>query len=294
MNILILGGTRLFGKVLVRNLIERGHNVTIATRGLTQDSYGDLVTRIIIDRENKKSIEKALEGKYFDIIYDNLCYSPNSARDLYDVIEDKTDRYIIISSSAVYKFNKNIKEEEFNPYIYKVIYGDRNDFSYAEGKRLSEAVVFQNYNIKTVAVRFPVVLSKDDYTKRLYSYVENNILNKSTNINNIDSNLSFISDKEAGDFLAWLSNVDYVGPINAASYGSITIKEIIEYIEKSTGKKMIISSDGINGKYNGIFDSNLDISRVESLGYKFNNIKEYIFNLLEYYTDICITKFFQS
>lgn len=294
MNILILGGTRLLGKVLVRNLIERGHNVTIATRGLTQDSYGDLVTRIIIDRENKKSIEKALEGKYFDIIYDNLCYSPNSARDLCDVIEDKTDRYIIISSSAVYKFNKNIKEEEFNPYIYKVIYGDRNDFSYAEGKRLSEAVVFQNYNIKTVAVRFPVVLSKDDYTKRLYSYVENNILNKSTNINNIDSNLSFISDKEAGDFLAWLSNVDYVGPINAASYGSITIKEIIEYIEKSTGKKMIISSDGINGKYNGIFDSNLDISRVESLGFKFNNIKEYIFNLLEYYTDICITKFFQS
>lgn len=294
MNILILGGTRLFGKVLVRNLIERGHNVTIATRGLTQDSYGDLVTRIIIDRENKKSIEKALEGKYFDIIYDNLCYSPNSARDLCDVIEDKTDRYIIISSSAVYKFNKNIKEEEFNPYIYKVIYGDRNDFSYAEGKRLSEAVVFQNYNIKTVAVRFPVVLSKDDYTKRLYSYVENNILNKSTNINNIDSNLSFISDKEAGDFLAWLSNVDYVGPINAASYGSITIKEIIEYIEKSTGKKMIISSDGINGKYNGIFDSNLDIYRVESLGFKFNNIKEYIFNLLEYYTDICITKFFQS
>ena len=294
MNILILGGIRLFGKVLVRNLIERGHNVTIATRGLTQDSYGDLVTRIIIDRENKKSIEKALEGKYFDIIYDNLCYSPNSARDLCDVIEDKTDRYIIISSSAVYKFNKNIKEEEFNPYIYKVIYGDRNDFSYAEGKRLSEAVVFQNYNIKTVAVRFPVVLSKDDYTKRLYSYVENNILNKSTNINNIDSNLSFISDKEAGDFLAWLSNVDYVGPINAASYGSITIKEIIEYIEKSTGKKMIISSDGINGKYNGIFDSNLDISRVESLGFKFNNIKEYIFNLLEYYTDICITKFFQS
>ena len=294
MNILILGGTRLFGKVLVRNLIERGHNVTIATRGLTQDSYGDLVTRIIIDRENKKSIEKALEGKYFDIIYDNLCYSPNSARDLCDVIEDKTDRYIIISSSAVYKFNKNIKEEEFNPYIYKVIYGDRNDFSYAEGKRLSEAVVFQNYNIKTVAVRFPVVLSKDDYTKRLYSYVENNILNKSTNINNIDSNLSFISDKEAGDFLAWLSNVDYVGPINAASYGSITIKEIIEYIEKSTGKKMIISSDGINGKYNGIFNSNLDISRVESLGFKFNNIKEYILNLLEYYTDICITKFFQS
>ena len=85
-----------------------------------------------------------------------------------------------------------------------------------------------------------------------------------------------------------------MGPINAASYGSITIKEIIEYIEKSTGKKMIISSDGINGKYNGIFNSNLDISRVESLGFKFNNIKEYIFNLLEYYTDICITKFFQS
>lgn len=65
MNILILGGTRLFGKVLVRNLIERGHNVTIATRGLTQDSYGDLVTRIIIDRENKKKYWKSFRRKVF-------------------------------------------------------------------------------------------------------------------------------------------------------------------------------------------------------------------------------------
>jgi nucleoside-diphosphate-sugar epimerase len=33
MNILILGGTRFWGKELVKNLINNGHSITIATRG---------------------------------------------------------------------------------------------------------------------------------------------------------------------------------------------------------------------------------------------------------------------
>lgn len=35
MNILILGGTRFFGIDTVHELLRKGHDVTIATRGLT-------------------------------------------------------------------------------------------------------------------------------------------------------------------------------------------------------------------------------------------------------------------
>ena len=50
MNCLVLGGTKFFGKHLVRTLIENGNTVTIATRGKTPDPFGAEVGRILTDR----------------------------------------------------------------------------------------------------------------------------------------------------------------------------------------------------------------------------------------------------
>mgnify|MGYP000381006429 CR=1 FL=1 len=55
MNILVIGGTRFFGIHMVNKLLEQGHEVTIATRGKTPDSYGDKVERITIQRTNEES-----------------------------------------------------------------------------------------------------------------------------------------------------------------------------------------------------------------------------------------------
>ena len=44
--VLVLGGTRFFGKHLVEVLLQAGHDVTIATRGVTEDSFGSAVKRI--------------------------------------------------------------------------------------------------------------------------------------------------------------------------------------------------------------------------------------------------------
>jgi nucleoside-diphosphate-sugar epimerase len=54
MRILVFGGTRYFGKRLVQKLISAGRDVTIATRGLTADSFGTNVKRLIVDRENQQ------------------------------------------------------------------------------------------------------------------------------------------------------------------------------------------------------------------------------------------------
>lgn len=37
MKILVFGGTRFFGKKLVERLVSEGHEVTIGTRGKTED-----------------------------------------------------------------------------------------------------------------------------------------------------------------------------------------------------------------------------------------------------------------
>ncbi|WP_249685888.1 NAD-dependent epimerase/dehydratase family protein, partial [Bacillus velezensis] len=68
---LVLGGIRLFGKHLVEALLKDGHDVTIATSGITEDSFGGTVKRLIVDREDEKQLASCLEGKSYDIVYDN-------------------------------------------------------------------------------------------------------------------------------------------------------------------------------------------------------------------------------
>ena len=50
MNILVIGGTRFFGIPMIEELLKSGHDVTIATRGLSADSFGSRVKRLILDR----------------------------------------------------------------------------------------------------------------------------------------------------------------------------------------------------------------------------------------------------
>ncbi|HAH19042.1 MAG TPA: NAD-dependent epimerase, partial [Eubacterium sp.] len=74
MNILVIGGTRFFGIPMVDDLLKKGHEVTIATRGMAKDKYGDKVNRIIFDRCNADSIKTQLSNKHFDVVIDKIAY----------------------------------------------------------------------------------------------------------------------------------------------------------------------------------------------------------------------------
>ena len=65
MKIFVIGGTRYFGIHMINKLLEQGHEITIATRGKTPDSYGDRVNHIVIQRTNEESMREALQGKHF-------------------------------------------------------------------------------------------------------------------------------------------------------------------------------------------------------------------------------------
>jgi len=79
LNILVLGGTRLFGKKLVELCLQNGHNVTILTRGQSGNPFGTKVKQLIVNRDDADSLSQALSSTTWDIVYDNICYSPNEA-----------------------------------------------------------------------------------------------------------------------------------------------------------------------------------------------------------------------
>ncbi|MFC9447705.1 NAD-dependent epimerase/dehydratase family protein [Bacillus cereus] len=282
--VLVLGGTRFFGKHLVESLLQGGHDVTIATRGVTEDSFGHAVKRLIVDREDERLLRECLEDKSYDIVYDNLCYSSNAAKMVCEVLKGKTKKYIMTSSMAVYELALDLVEEHFNPYEYAIAYGDRNDFNYSEGKRLAEAVLFQYATFSVVAVRFPVVIGENDYTKRLQFYVECVVNGKPIVVDRLDGILSFIHEKEAGEFLAWCGMENVEGPINACSNGVVSTEEIIHFIEEKTGIKALIQEAGENiAPYNEVTNCTLHNGKAREFGFLFRELKPEMKNVLKHY-----------
>lgn len=86
--------------------------------------------------------------------------------------------------------------------------------------------------------------------------------------------MGFIRSDEAGRFLAFLADKDVCGAINGSSDGTISIREIIEYVEKRTGTKAIIDQKGENAPYNGEPEYSINTEKAGSLGFRFSVLQE--------------------
>ena len=100
MKVLVLGGTRFFGKHMVSKLLEAGHDVTVATRGRAADPFGDKVRRLTVERTDGESLGKALAGQWYDAVCDSLAYCSNDVKALLDHVE--CGRYVMTSTASVY------------------------------------------------------------------------------------------------------------------------------------------------------------------------------------------------
>jgi nucleoside-diphosphate-sugar epimerase len=136
-------------------------------------------------------------------------------------------------------------------------------------------------------VRYPIVMGENDYTGRLDFYIEHIRDQKPMNIDDMDTKMAFIYEKDAGDFIAYLAEHFVSGPINGCSKEAVKISDIIELIEKRLGKKAVISQTGDNAPYNGIEDTlSFSTEKAESIGYRFRELKEWLYPLIDFKTEI--------
>lgn len=286
MKILVIGGTRFFGIHMVNELLNNGHDVTIATRGYASDQYGDRVKRIILERTDGESVKRALSGTHYDVVIDKIAYCSNDIRYVLDVVD--CDRYIHMSSTSVYNPKHiNTVETDFDGFSKDFVWCDRFAFPYEQIKRQAEYALWQKYPDKNwIAVRYPFAIGKDDYTKRLLFYVEHTMKSIPMNIDNLDYQMGYIRSDEAGKFIAYLVDKDVVGAINGSSEGTISIKEIIDYVEMQTGTKAIISKEGEAAPYNGEPEYSINTEKAKGLGFRFSILHDWIYELLDYYIQL--------
>ena len=102
-------------------------------------------------------------------------------------------------------------------------------------------------------------------------------------IDNIGSQMGFINSDEAGKFMAFLVDKDFNGPINGCSEGTISIREIISYVEEKTGCKAVLSEDGDEAPYNGEVEYSINTEKAARLGFRFSVLRDYVFDLLDFY-----------
>ncbi len=235
MKILIIGGNSFFGKLLAQKLINRKYDVSLLNRGNLDDGLGENVTRIKCDRNKRAELQRALEGRHWDLIYDQSCYTREQARLACEVFAQKTQKYIFTSSQVVYGLGADLTESAFDPRTYACL-GDAQE--YAQGKRQAEATFFQQAQWPVIAARLPIVIgqAENDPSARLWFHIARMRNESEIHFLNPNAKLSLISDEAAAESLAFLSEVNnFSGPINCAPQAPITIAEFKSILEAVVG-----------------------------------------------------------
>lgn len=103
MRVLIVGGTAFTGPHIVRELLARGHRVTVFHRGQTSGHLPDSVEHIIGDRRDLLSFRPAFEALAFDVVVDNIAFTRDDAQTSMQVFRGITQRIVVSSSIDVYR-----------------------------------------------------------------------------------------------------------------------------------------------------------------------------------------------
>jgi len=98
MRLLVLGGTGFIGPPIVRYAVERGHEVSIFTRGRTKADLPG-VEQLVGDRTGDLD---ALKGRTWDAVLDNNARDYRWVRLTTELLKDSAEQYLFVSSISAY------------------------------------------------------------------------------------------------------------------------------------------------------------------------------------------------
>jgi nucleoside-diphosphate-sugar epimerase len=167
MKVLFLGGTRFTGLTLAESMAKAGHQVTVASRHISQSNAS--INQI---QGERAELLKCLQGCRFDIVFDFIAYSD------IDVFEANraivAEQYILISTTWLPRY---VGLTDASTPISKIDLVFTEPLSeitqrYLTGKALAEDAVYKlrALNNRATIVRLPVMTGTNDHTKRLHFY----------------------------------------------------------------------------------------------------------------------------
>lgn len=255
--IAVIGGTRYVGRRVVDRLLQNGADVTLVTRGLTRDPFGDAVTRRVADAASTPDVTAALaDGPRFDAVLHQVAYHPQHVDALLHAIQGRAERVLVTSTIEVYNPDSLVhapadvarqarspfEEDELVLDDYPV---DREapwsdlaylEAHYGEGKRQVESMVLKQETAPAVTARLGHVLAPDDPTGRLQMLVRmvragsQVVVHRGT-----PGATSFVHADDAADALTALVLGDATGAVNVAPEAGLDTTQLVHEIAVALG-----------------------------------------------------------
>ncbi|MEW1565144.1 MULTISPECIES: NAD-dependent epimerase/dehydratase family protein [unclassified Streptomyces] len=285
--ICVIGGNRYFGKRLIGRLTAAGDRVTVVNRGSSAPPAGTV--HLIADRDDEDSLEKALGSRTFDVVVDQVCYTPRQAEIARRVFAGRTGRYVMTSTVEVYEDEDTaapVGEGAVDPRRVAVDHDlpwddpEFLDAHYGEGKRQAEAVFAADPDFPHVAVRVAHVLGgDDDFTGRVEHYAERIRTGEAIAVPPVNRPATYIHVEEIADFLFWTVGETFTGPVNAASHGSLTTREVCDAIAAHLPDGKVLLRAVEAGEVSPFAFSRsygMDNSRATELGFVFGDAREWL------------------
>lgn len=180
-NILILGGNRFVGHLLVQRLVARGEKVVVLNRGSFPDALGDRVVYLKGDRT--RDLARLVGRHEFDAVVDFTCFTGADAEASVEVFGNRVGHYVMISTGQVYLVREGshvtdaaLPASREEDYVGPVMPAppspaDQRDWEYGVWKRDAEDVLAAHSELPSTRIRIPMVNGPRDYYRRIESYL---------------------------------------------------------------------------------------------------------------------------
>jgi nucleoside-diphosphate-sugar epimerase len=181
-NVLVIGGNRFVGRLLVWRLLARGDEVTMLNRGRLLDPFGDRVERLVGDRTGPE-LERLLAGRSFDAVVDLAAFTGEDGRRVAELLRGRVGHYVMVSTGQVYFVREGCPRPMQEPagegdYEGPVMArpsdpADAADWEYGVGKRGCEDALAEaaRAGFPATRVRIPMVNGALDYFRRIEGYL---------------------------------------------------------------------------------------------------------------------------
>ena len=175
-HVLVIGGTKFFGKAIVEDLLNDGHDVTLFSRGNNRPPFFEAINHVSGDRTDPDDVRAKLGDQSFDAVIDNIAFTADDVHTALDTFTGNVGRYVFTSTAAVYYTGDRVMPvaEDDVDYAFEPPAGEEDAplWRYTLGKLHAERALLDQDDLAYTIIRPPIVLGPEDHSLRGYFYFQ--------------------------------------------------------------------------------------------------------------------------
>ncbi|MEW6721657.1 MAG: NAD-dependent epimerase/dehydratase family protein, partial [Candidatus Micrarchaeota archaeon] len=270
MRILIIGGSRFVGPLLVRRLLQKKHEVTVFNRGLTSPEGLEGAEFIKGDRNQPLRLHTD-----YDAVIDMCAYTGEHTKNALDSLD--FGFFIHMGTAAAYKKTEIFPLTEDSPLGEWPLWGDYN-----RGKVGCE-LALEESGVKYASIRPVYILGEKNYVER-ESFIYSSLLSGKELVlpGNGGAVVQFVFAGEVADAVALAVEKKAKGAFNCAGGNLVTLRGLVAMMAEICGSKAKIrtnpKADGGGFREDEFPFANENFicsnEKIKGLGARFGSLKE--------------------